>query len=441
MDHPAVLEQPIPQPELPSPAAGLRVLFLVDGMEAITAGGTERQLLQLVALARRCGAAPQICILRETRWLTAELAGCPVRHYDIEHVKSLRGVQQIADLVRWMRSQRFHLLLPILADASLIGPILGKLAGIPVVVGVRRNLDLFNRPLSVPEKLLLRLSNRLLNEVQVNSQAVAAHVQRFERIPARKLVTVYNGIDLDAMRAPRSLGEPIRHQLNLAENQLLIGNLSGLRAVKRLDVFLEAAAIILRNRPSLRFVVVGEGDQRPVVEQQIHALGLADAVTLAGAQLDVRPWLAAMDIAVLCSDAEGFSNSILECMAAGLPIVATDVGGNREALADAGILIPPGDPHALAEALWRTASPRERLQRGAAALRAVQRFDLRRAEAQISALYAKYAAWARGSSSQFGSGSNPAPYAPIDSTAGSPLPGGNDPDGHARRSSPPEQCA
>lgn len=375
------------------PARPLKVLFLTDGMEAITAGGTERQLLQFVALAKDSGADPRICILRGTEWLTQELAGCPVRHYAIGRIKSHAGMKQLADIVRWMRREKFDVLQTVLTDASLIGPLMGKMAGIPVIVGTRRNLALFAQPPSRAERLLLRLSDRLLDDVQANSEAVAAHIARREGIPANKISVIYNGIDTDRLRVTRAMGAGVRRRLGLQDEHLLVGNVSGLRAVKRLDLFLEAAQIALPRHPHLRFVVVGEGDQRPSLQTLIRARGLAGIVTLAGAQEDVRPWLAAMDVAVLCSDAEGFSNSVLEYMAAALPVVATDVGGNREALDGAGIVIPPGDPQRLAEAIASLTGEQERRRLGAAAIQSVQRFDRRAALEKMRFVYAKYAAW------------------------------------------------
>ncbi|HEY6447981.1 MAG TPA: glycosyltransferase [Acidobacteriaceae bacterium] len=371
----------------------LKVLFLTDGMEAITAGGTERQLLQFVALAKGSGAIPQICILRDTAWLTEALAGCPVRHYAIGRVRSLAGMKQIADIVRWMRREKFDVLQTVLTDASLLGPLMGKMAGIPVMVGTRRNLALFAQPPSRAERLLLRLSDRLFDDVQANSEAVAEHVVRWERIPRRKISVIYNGIDTERLRVIRAMGASVRRHLGVNEEHLLVGNISGLRAVKRLDLFLEAAQIAVREHPHLRFVVVGEGDQRSQLEKLIRACGLDGIVTLAGAQEDVRPWLAAMDIAVLCSDAEGFSNSVLEYMAAGLPVVATEVGGNREALGEAGMVIPPGDAQQLAEAIGALTNEQDRCRISAAALESVQRFDRCRAQEKMRSVYAKYAAW------------------------------------------------
>jgi glycosyltransferase involved in cell wall biosynthesis len=105
----------------------------------------------------------------------------------------------------------------------------------------------------------------------------------------------------------------------------------------------------------MHVVIVGEGPERARLEAQAAHLGLAEQVHFVGHQQDVRPWLAAFDVCVLSSDWEGMSNAILEAMAAGLPVVATAVGGTPEVVVDGvtGFLVPPRDPQALADAILR----------------------------------------------------------------------------------------
>lgn len=153
---------------------------------------------------------------------------------------------------------------------------------------------------------------------------------------------------------------------------------------------------MLEHDQRMKFLIVGDGEEKSAVMQQIRQYRLEDHIYLAGAQADVLPYLAAMDIGVLSSLSEGFSNSLLEYMASGLPSVATEVGGNREALGitgeeepgcEAGILVPPNDPAALSQAILRLRCTELRKEMGAAALRQVQRFSLERAEQRMEELY------------------------------------------------------
>ncbi len=370
--------------------AARRLLILVEGMAAITAGGTERQILQMVRIARNNGLVPELAILRETRWLTEEMAGCPVTFFDIKKLSSVQGLGEMRRLLRWMRRGRFHILQTFFSDANLIGPVLARLAGISVVVTTRRNLNPVPMNNSRATPVLRWLANRLTDHVLANSQAVVERVIEMERVPRERLAVVYNGVDIEQLRAPHGAGLDLRHRLGLGSGDLLIGNVSGLRKVKGIDMFVEAALLAHQRDRKLRFMVVGDGEERSSIEQLIAAHGLQGVITLAGAQVDIRPYLAAMDIAVLCSSAEGFSNSILEYMAFGLPVIATDVGGNREALRNAGLLIPPNAPRALADAICELRDTQRRDELSYAALKEVHRFDLATAEKAMGRHYAAY---------------------------------------------------
>jgi len=129
--------------------------------------------------------------------------------------------------------------------------------------------------------------------------------------------------------------------------------------IKGVPDFLEAAAIVAGTNPNCRFIQVGEGELRQTIETRIDELGLQNTFHLLGRRNDVPDLLSAFDIGVLTSHAEGFSNSILEYMAAELPVVVTDVGGNREALGETGIIVASRDVGAISSALQRLASDTE----------------------------------------------------------------------------------
>lgn len=386
------LEPPAPEIRAHS-AASPKIVFLIDELTSITAGGTERQLLQLVAIAQRIGLSPQICVLRGSKWLTSEVAGCPVRLYDLNKIKSREGLRQIADLVRWLRQERFKILQTLFLEANFLGPFLGRMAQIPIILGSRRNLnhdDNWKKFGFQSELARQWFSNFFVDEIVSNSIAVRDRVSATEWTSKSKFRVIYNGIEPEAIRPQPGMRAAMRAQLGLAPTDVLVGNVSGLRPVKAVDVFVEAAAIAHAQNPSLRFVSVGDGAAREDVEKLIAARDLDGVVMLAGAIEDVRPYLAAMDIGVLSSHAEGFSNSILEYMAAGLPTIATDVGGNREALEGVGILVPAASPKDLAAAIGSLGDPVVRAEYAKASLGAIGRFDIKVAEQQIATLYAEH---------------------------------------------------
>jgi glycosyltransferase involved in cell wall biosynthesis len=234
-----------------------------------------------------------------------------------------------------------------------------------------------------------RWANLSTDCILANSRVAAETIRDVEAVPHRKMYVAYNGIDLSKFSRLDELRDHARKMLGFGPDDIVVGNISGFREVKGIPQFVDAARIVLEKEPRMRFLAVGDGTQYGLVVERIRQYGLEDRFYLAGQQTDVLPYLAAMDIGVLSSLAEGFSNSLLEYMASGLPSVATEVGGNREALEGAGILVPPDDPKALAEAILELRSATLRQALGLAARQRVERFSLARAEKRMKEIYAE----------------------------------------------------
>ncbi len=378
---------------VPQAAAGkARILFLIDEIGGIAEGGTERQVLQLIELATRLGYEPRLAVLRGTEWLTEKEAGCPMYFAGVNSLLNPTGWSAGAKLVGWMRRERISLVQTFFVECNVFGPWLGRLAGVPVIVGSRRNLNQWHGwpKWMEPWMLMLqRLTNRSADCVIANSLVVAEETFKTERVPQRKLHVAYNGIDLVKFSRLDELREQARQMLGVGQDEIVVGNISCFREVKGIPQFVDAARIVLEKEPRMRFLAVGDGEQYALVVERIREYGLEDRILLAGQQTDVLPYLAAMDIGVLSSLAEGFSNSLLEYMASGLASVATEVGGNREALDGAGILVPPDDAKAMAEAILELRSAALRKQLGLAARNRVERFSLARAEKRMKEIYAE----------------------------------------------------
>nr|WP_051019847.1 TIGR03088 family PEP-CTERM/XrtA system glycosyltransferase [Thauera linaloolentis] len=194
--------------------------------------------------------------------------------------------------------------------------------------------------------------------------ALSGQIERYlvERVgvSSRRVERICNGVDTTRFHpdARRSLpGSPF----NAAE-MLVVGTVGRLQAVKDQINLVRAFGIARRNggeaASCLRLVIAGDGPLRPMVEDEIRRLELEDVAWLAGERKDVPEVMRSLDVFVLPSRAEGISNTILEAMATGLPVVATDVGGNGE-LVEAGrtgVLVPSENPAAMAEALMCYAS-------------------------------------------------------------------------------------
>lgn len=193
-----------------------------------------------------------------------------------------------------------------------------------------------------------------------------------KRIGERKITVIHNGI-LDTISDSLRRGE-IRKSLNIPEVTILVGTACRLVAPKGLKWLLQAFAHVVRSRQDVRLVIWGDGPLRKALQEQSEELGIADYVRFPGYRPDIDQCFTALDIFVMSSFAENFSIALLEAMRAGLPIVATKVGGNPEAIEDGkqGILVPYADPRAMADGILSLAS--DDAFRGRIAINARQRF-------------------------------------------------------------------
>jgi glycosyltransferase involved in cell wall biosynthesis len=200
-----------------------------------------------------------------------------------------------------------------------------------------------------------------------------------------------SGIDRERYVARDGAREATRRALGYAPDDVVVGSLACLKAQKAPLDFVAAAGEALRSDPRLRFFIAGDGELREAVEREIASRGLGDRFRLLGWRQDVPDVLASMDLFVLTSKFEGLPRAVLQAMAAGVPVVATSVGGTPEVVRDGvtGRLVPPGDPAAAANAIvGLAADPALRARCVAEAqARLDEAFDIRRMVADLDRLY------------------------------------------------------
>jgi glycosyltransferase involved in cell wall biosynthesis len=212
-------------------------------------------------------------------------------------------------------------------------------------------------------------------------------------VEPERLVTVHEGIDVAHVdAAPRA---DVHGELWLPHHAPLVGNIGALVPHKGQHDFIEAAALVLREIPDTRFVILGEGDLRPALEQQVRHLHLEKHVFLPGFRADALSWLRAFDVFVMSSVTEGLGTSLLDAMACEKPIVATRVGGIPEVVVDGetGCLVPPRAPRALAQGIAGLLRD-EMLSRAygqAGRARVLARFTVERMVSETLEVYARLA--------------------------------------------------
>ena len=324
----------------------------------------------------------------------------PVTPLRLEHLSpklDLRAdavtVWQLARLIRRRRPDIVH---THTAKAGFVARLAARLAlgATPLVVHTYHGHVLegyFGRGRTLLYRTLERLMGRLSDALVGVSQATVDDLVRLRIAPARKFRVIPLGLDLARYAQPDArLRAAERAALDIPDASVVAVFMGRLVPIKRVDVLLDALAAALARRPEIVLVVVGGGECEARLRAQAEALGIAAAVRFVGYRADIASILAAGDVAVLSSANEGTPVALIECAAAGMPLVATDVGGVRDVVADGtGELVRAGDALALGDAVARLAAdPDRRREMGAAARRHVlARYDAARLVSDVDALY------------------------------------------------------
>lgn len=329
----------------------LTVALLVNDLRM---GGAERQLVELAKGLDKTRFRVLVVTLYSGGPLEDEL-----RDRDDVTLISLersgkydfRTVLRLASL---LRRQRVDVIQPFLTPATLFGLTAALLARTPIKIatercGLRLNTHLGNRAYRFAEDRLTRFADAVVPNSEAGREYVLSR-----GIAPRKVRVIYNGVSPSRTDLAPGEREAAREALGVPPEGALAGIVASLQTAKDHETFLQAAAIVRRSLPDARFAIVGDGPLRAQLERRSRELGLDSCVSFAGQQLRVAPYIAAFDVAVLSScDHEGCSNFLLEAMALGRPLVATDVGGNAELFTAgrAGFLVPPKEPGAMAAAV------------------------------------------------------------------------------------------
>lgn len=271
-------------------------------------------------------------------------------------VRPLRDCAALVKLVRLLRRLRPQIVHTHTAKAGALGRIAAKLAGVPIIVHTfhghvlhgyfsRRTTRFF---LSI-ERCLAAASTKVLTVSEGQRQdLLRLRIGRPETVGVMPL-----GLELEGfLRSELRRGE-IRRRLGVNAGALLVGIVARLAPIKDHTTFLEAAFDLRKSRLDVQFLIVGDGELRSALEQEASSLGLDGCAHFLGWQRELEPIYADLDLAVLSSLNEGTPVSLIEAMAAGLPVVATKVGGIPELVADGktGLLVPPKDPMAMSRAM------------------------------------------------------------------------------------------
>lgn len=355
------------------PVAGRSAPNILQFVNGFYLGGTEGQVVQLLrGLANRH--PPLAATANRTGPLLEELAGLGIEPYEFSlagGIGQTNTLWQIARLARLLREKRVGLVHAHDFYSAALAVPAAKLVNARVVVS---RLDLAYWPTRVQRAALVALT-RAADHVIANAEVIKRQLISEEKLPAARISVIPNGIDLE--RFDRESRSPPQAPLPPLEGKVVLAHVANMaHPIKAHEDLLAAIRWVITEHPQVVLLLIGDGPRKPLIQQMSTQMGLDGNVHFLGHRTDVPAILARSHVGVLCSLSEGLSNAVIEGMAAGLPMVVTDAGGNRELVrsGENGFVVKVKSPHRLAEKIrFLIASADLRRQMGKAARAFVER--------------------------------------------------------------------
>jgi L-malate glycosyltransferase len=326
------------------------VLLVIDQFPK-TLGGGERIALKLASLLPQYGYRASILTFSvRTESAVLQSPPCPIYLLPLQRTYDLTAVRAALELRRFLRVQKVQIVQTFFESSDLWAGFVTRSMSKAKLIWSRRDMGILR---SGKHQIAYRLMSGVPDAVFAVSEQVRCQCIEIDRIDPARVQTIYNGLDLaDWNIAPR----PAK-----ATGNAVVTTVGNIRRVKGHDIFIRAAASVVQQFPNVSFSIAGdvlEPGYFHELQALVRDLKLSDRFHFVGGVTNLREHLSSSDIFVLPSRSEGFSNAIVEAMAASLPVIATNVGGNAEAVEDgiSGFIVPSDAPAALSAAITRLIS-------------------------------------------------------------------------------------
>ncbi|MDO9235273.1 MAG: glycosyltransferase [Aquabacterium sp.] len=331
----------------------MKFTIIIDRVGTDT-GGTEGQIIKLI---HGLGASHnvELIVFQPTPWLEAAGATLPCRVTSIPlgGITKPRFYLGLFKLWRHLRQQRpdtVHTFFPV---ANVVGVLMARLAGVRQVLSSRRDYGYWITPGYLKAT---RFANRFVDGIVTNAPQVRKFTIETEGVPPERVMVIYNGVDIDALQRPHP-DWALKAQLGIPAHHKVIALVANYRPIKRHDTLIKAAHILMQHHPNISLLCVGVNNSPDSYWQDMLTLarecGLADRIHCSEAVGNIADYLSIIDIGVNCSDSEGLSNAVIEYMAAHIPSIVSDGGGNPDLVTNGinGLIYPVGDAQILAQHL------------------------------------------------------------------------------------------
>ncbi len=373
----------------------LNVCLLISSLEF---GGAERQVVEMTRTFDRERVAPFICSLSKQVPLAANLQD-PERDLVIVEKRGRFDFTTVFRLAKVLRERKVDVLHAFLLDAEIAARLAAPLAGVPVVIASERNTDYVRPRLHT---IALKTTQRLFHVMVANSFAGKQFNVRTLGLSPSRIEVVHNGVDVERFRPDPPAGESFRRKLGLSLDHPVVGMVGSFKRQKGHDCFLRMARRVADANPDAKFLIVGEplsddlaatSQYQSEIKALTTSLNLTDRCIFLGNQRDMRSVYNACDVTVLLSRHEGTPNVLLESMACGVPVVASNIADNAVIVRDGetGHVVPREDSEAAAQCVEKLLadSSRRKAMGTLARSRVCSDFSLERATSRLEEIYAR----------------------------------------------------
>ncbi len=374
----------------------LNVCLIISSLEF---GGAERQVVEMMRSFDRSIVKPFVCSLSSEVPLARFLPAENREELAIIEKRGRFDFTTVFRFARLLRRHRIDVVHAFLLDAEIVARLAAPLAGVPVVIASERNTDYVR---SRVHTIALKATQPLFDVMVSNSMAGKRFNMRTLGLADSRIEVVHNGVDVERFRPDRSTGVAFRERLGIGPETPLIGMIGSYKRQKAQDVFLRMAARVRQEIPGAHFLLVGEPVRddfettsrfQAEVQELAASLRISECCRFVGNQQDMKAVYNACDATALLSRREGTPNVVLESMACGVPVIATDIADNALIILNGktGFVVPPEDFEAAAvgaKRILRDAAFRREMGE-AARKHACEQFSLRVAASKLERIYTR----------------------------------------------------
>lgn len=327
--------------------AHARMVYLITGLSV---GGAETQLVRVARELTHRGWEVTVVSLLPPQAYVADLERAGIHASTLGMSRRVPDPRAIIRLARLLQLSKPHILHSYMFHANILARVTRLFVEVPVLISSVRTLHEQNRW----REVLYRLTDSLCDVTTHVCRTGAERYVRIGAVPARKMRHIPNGVDTDVFRPDPVVRVRLRSELGV-EGSFVWLAVGRFEPPKDHPTMLQAFANIAHNHPNSLLLLVGDGPLRREIEAMASALGIQSRVRFLGLRQDISHLMNVADAYLMSSSREGLPNVLLEAHSTGLPIVATDVGGNREVVLDGktGFIVPSRNPDALAQAMQR----------------------------------------------------------------------------------------